>query len=79
MRLDPNGIPAVIHVIEPTGSETQVLAHIGEAPLLCALRERITAKPGETLMISPDPALAHIFIGEHGARLEPDYGARNAA
>src|SRR5579884_3283192 len=29
-RLAEDGLPAVVHVVEPTGSETQVIAHAGE-------------------------------------------------
>src|SRR5690606_2167733 len=49
MRLtDDGGIPATVQIIEPTGSETQVLVRIGETLLSCAFRERISARPGET-------------------------------
>ncbi len=62
------GIPAVVHVVEPTGSETQVVAQVGDASILCAFRERVSARPGETIWIAPDPALAHIFDAETGQR-----------
>jgi multiple sugar transport system ATP-binding protein len=74
-RLDDGGVPATVQVVEPTGSETQVLVKLGDATvhgdakLLCAFRERITARPGETLRISPDPAVAHLFETATGARL----------
>ena len=35
------GVPARVHVVDPTGSETQVMAHIGDTPVICAFRERI--------------------------------------
>jgi multiple sugar transport system ATP-binding protein len=62
------GIPAVVHVVEPTGSETQVVAQIGDASVLCAFRERVSARPGETIRIAPDPMLAHLFDAETGRR-----------
>jgi multiple sugar transport system ATP-binding protein len=62
------GIPAIVHVVEPTGSETQVVAQLGDASILCAFRERVSAKPGETIWIAPEPALAHIFDAETGRR-----------
>ena len=52
-QLDPNGLPAKVHVVEPTGSETQVLADFAGASVLCAFRERVSAKPGETIRITP--------------------------
>lgn len=68
-RLAPDGLPATIHVLEPTGSETQVMAEFAGVPIVGAFRERITARPGETIRITPDPALVHVFDAENGHRL----------
>ncbi len=64
-----DGIPATIQIVEPTGSETQVMVRIGETPLTCAFRERITERPGETIRIKPDIGLVHLFEGGSGQRL----------
>ena len=69
IKLDPTGIPITVQVIEPTGSETQVLAKVGGSPIVCAFRERIAARPGETIHIRPEPALTHVFNQETGQRL----------
>jgi multiple sugar transport system ATP-binding protein len=69
LRLDPDGIRATVQVVEPTGSETQVLLRVGEASLIGAFRERVSAQPGEVLPISPDPALAHLFDKTSGQRI----------
>ncbi|NMJ43452.1 sn-glycerol-3-phosphate ABC transporter ATP-binding protein UgpC [Roseomonas sp. JC162] len=69
LRLDPNGLPASVHVIEPTGSETQVVMHLGDASVIGAFRERITARPGETLPVSPDTSLVHLFDKGTGQRI----------
>jgi multiple sugar transport system ATP-binding protein len=69
IRLDPKGVKAKIIVIEPTGSETQVVAEIGGQTLTCVFRERITAKPGETITISPDQGVTHLFDEATGHRL----------
>jgi multiple sugar transport system ATP-binding protein len=69
LRLDPEGIRATVQVVEPTGSETQVLMRVGEASLIGAFRERIAARPGDTLPISPEPGLAHLFDGATGKRI----------
>ncbi|MEJ0016451.1 MAG: sn-glycerol-3-phosphate ABC transporter ATP-binding protein UgpC [Acetobacteraceae bacterium] len=68
-QLDPNGVPAKVHVVEPTGSETQVLAEFAGASVLCAFRERVSAKPGETIRITPEPSLVHLFDAGTGQRL----------
>jgi multiple sugar transport system ATP-binding protein len=69
LRLDAGGMPARIQVVEPTGSETQVMLRIGETPVMGAFRERIGARPGEEIRVSPDPPLVHLFAGEDGRRI----------
>ena len=68
LRLDEAGIAASIIVVEPTGSETQVSLNIGETHLLGAFRERVMGRYGDSLMISPDLDLVHLF-GPDGRRL----------
>ncbi len=69
LRIDSSGIPATVQVVEPTGSETQVLMKIGSQTMIGAFRERISAKPGEILPVIPDAALVHIFDQQSGQRL----------
>ncbi|MBV8097274.1 MAG: sn-glycerol-3-phosphate ABC transporter ATP-binding protein UgpC, partial [Acetobacteraceae bacterium] len=38
-QLRGDGLPARVHIVEPTGSETQVMAHLGDTPVVCAFRE----------------------------------------
>ena len=70
MRLAPGeGIPATVQLVEPTGSETQVLVRIGDTPLACAFRERVSAKPGEEIRIMPETSLVHLFEAGTGRRV----------
>ena len=70
MRLVPGeGIPAKVQLVEPTGSETQVTVRIGDTPLACAVRERVSARPGEEIRIMPDTALVHLFDAGSGQRV----------
>jgi len=69
LALDRAGIPATVQVVEPTGSETQVIMRIGDASVVGAFRERITARPGEMLTVRPDTQLVHLFDPESGRRL----------
>ncbi len=69
IRLDPDGTPAKVHVIEPTGSETQVVADVNGHNLTCVFRERITARPGDMIRISPDKSVTHLFDEGSGKRL----------
>jgi len=69
LKLDSGGIPATVQVVEPTGSETQVLMRIGGQSIIGAFRERVSAKPGEILPVRPDAALVHLFDQQSGRRL----------
>ena len=68
-QLRSGGIPAEVVVVEPTGSETQVVAKVGERELTCVFRERVSAQPGEIIHVAPDPALVHLFDRETGRRI----------
>ncbi len=68
-HLAGEGMAAEVVVVEPTGSETQVVARIGAATVTCAFRERIAARPGERIGIAPDPAMVHLFDQASGQRL----------
>jgi multiple sugar transport system ATP-binding protein len=68
-HLDSQGLPATVHVVEPTGSETQVMAEYAGTPIVCAFRERVSAKPGETIHITANPALVHLFDAGSGQRV----------
>ncbi len=67
--LDPNGVDAEILTVEPTGSETQVVARFAGNDIMGAFRERITTQPGQMLKIRPDPKAVHLFDTETGARI----------
>jgi multiple sugar transport system ATP-binding protein len=70
LRLDPEGgFPATVQLVEPTGSETQVMMRVGDTPLLGAFRERVTARPGDVLPIRPETSMVHLFHGDTGQRI----------
>src|SRR5215217_5537212 len=69
-RLTPDGIPVEVVVVEPTGSETQVVARSDGQEMIAIFRERVMAKPGETIRVAPDPALVHLFDEASGRRLQ---------
>jgi multiple sugar transport system ATP-binding protein len=58
-----------VTVIEPTGAETQVLGKIGGEKIVGVFRERVSTRPGETLAMSPDLSLVHLFDVESGERI----------
>jgi multiple sugar transport system ATP-binding protein len=67
--LTPDGVEAEVVLLEPTGSETQAQLRVAGQNLAGVFRERITAKPGETIRIMPRPDLVHLFDPATGVRL----------
>ena len=69
IQLNPNGLEAEVVVVEPMGSETQVVVRCGGQNLTCVFRERITAKAGEIITILPDTSVTHLFDAASGKRI----------
>ena len=69
ISLDPNGVPAEIVVIEPTGYETHLTVRLGGSEVSCVFRERVNARPGEAIRVAIDAAHVHLFDAEGGRRL----------
>jgi multiple sugar transport system ATP-binding protein len=63
------GLPAIVSVVEPTGSETQVFAHLGASNIIVTFRERIDLPRGSALPLYVDPKAIHIFDATTKARL----------
>ena len=69
ISIDADGVAAEVVVVEPTGSETQVVARHGGEEITCLFRERITARPGENISISANPSFVHLFDPNSGDHL----------
>jgi multiple sugar transport system ATP-binding protein len=68
-RLDPDGVPAEIVTVEPTGSDTLVHLRFAGHEVVGVFRERIGEHYGDTLRISPDSVHLHLFDAGTGQRL----------
>jgi multiple sugar transport system ATP-binding protein len=64
-----DGVEAEIVVVEPTGSEIQVVAKLGGEPIIAVFRERHGFKSGDKVRLKPDPRLVHLFDEQTGKRL----------
>ena len=64
-----DGIEAEVVVVEPTGSETQIVARIGKQDIIAVVRDRRPVKPGDKVKLRPMPSAAHVFDKETGKRL----------
>jgi multiple sugar transport system ATP-binding protein len=67
--LGKGGVASEVSVVEPLGSETQVISKIGGQKVVGVFRERVSARPGEKLPLVPDPNAVHLFDAETGARM----------
>jgi multiple sugar transport system ATP-binding protein len=67
--LDPSGVDAEVLTVEPTGSETHVVARFAGNEIMGAFRERITTQPGQMLKIRPEGNSVHLFDAESGRRI----------
>lgn len=68
LRVSSAGIPAEVVVVEPTGSETQVVVRLGGQDFIGVFRERHDFHPGEIINLLAQPDMAHLFdknSGEH--------------
>ncbi|MBL8590304.1 MAG: sn-glycerol-3-phosphate ABC transporter ATP-binding protein UgpC [Methylobacteriaceae bacterium] len=68
LKLESGGVPVEVSVVEPTGSETQVNVKHGKDEFICLFRERISARPGDTIHVAP--TLAHLFDAGSGKRID---------
>ena len=69
LTLSGDGMPMEVVVVEPTGSETQVVARAQNTEITCLFRDRITARPGEIIRVMPDLGKLHLFDNDVGLRL----------
>ncbi len=69
LAIASEGMPSIVSVVEPTGSETQVVADLGDGQVLAIVRERHELHPGDTIRLQPDMNFAHLFDSESGERI----------
>jgi len=70
LMLAQQGLALEVQVVEPTGSETQVIGQISGRPVVCVLRERFAARPGESIRVVADSTNVHLFDVESTARMD---------
>jgi len=71
-ELHDDGLPAEVLAVEPTGSETQVVARLAGNEIIIVMHRRISARPGDVLRVRADPDNFHLFNAESGVRIEPE-------
>ncbi len=63
------GVDAEVVVVEPTGSETQLVARIEGQDVVAIFRERHQLAPGQKIKLRPRADVVHLFDKENGKRL----------
>jgi len=69
ISLSEDGFPVEVVVIEPTGSETLILARTEGITLDAVVRDRVQTNMGGSLRFLIDPMRVHLFDGESGLRI----------
>ncbi|MCZ4316472.1 sn-glycerol-3-phosphate ABC transporter ATP-binding protein UgpC [Comamonadaceae bacterium G21597-S1] len=67
--LADHGLPATVVVVEPTGSETQIVARHGKQDIVCVTRERVPVRAGQAIRLAVDNNRAHLFDATSGKRV----------
>lgn len=58
-----------VTVAEPTGSETQIFARLGDDRVVGVFRDRVEVHGGERIAMTPNPAAVHLFDVETRRRI----------
>ena len=69
LDLASDGIEVEVAVVEPTGSETQIVARIGSQEMIAVFRDRHQVAPGDKIHLRPRAEVAHLFDKDTGRRL----------
>ena len=69
LALAPQGVPAKVVVVEPTGAETELLVQVADQHIVVVMHGRTTAQPDDIVHLALDAEKAHVFDAANGARL----------
>ena len=70
IRLEAGGLAGHVKVVEPTGSETYLVAEIAGQEITAVVKERYRADPGAKIELGFDRNQIHLF-DEAGKRIDP--------
>lgn len=71
-EVSEEGTEFKVVVIEPTGSEIQVILNLGGENVTAAFRDRLSLGPGDKVRLAMSKNGLHLFDSESGKRLNPD-------
>jgi len=64
-----DGTPAVVDVVEPTGSQTEIFARIGSDRVVASVPDMVDIKSGDRIRLRPAEGREHLFDSETRQRL----------
>ena len=67
--VDAGGLPATVHLVEPNGPDTLIIAFVGETEVRMLTQQRVNLSSGETIHFSPNIDGALLFEPSTGTRL----------
>ncbi len=67
--LAPEGVPARVVVVEPTGAETELMLEVGGQQITVVMHGRTAAQPEDTVHLTLEAAKAHVFDTGSGQRI----------
>ena len=67
---DGGAIAATVSTVEPTGPEIHLYAEAAGRDLCAITQERISPRPGDSIMLTPAADRIHLFDEKSGKRLE---------
>ena len=69
LEIASDGFEVEVVVIEPTGSETQLVARVGGQEIAAVFRERHEFSPGKRIRLRPRTDCMHLFDPSNGQRI----------
>jgi multiple sugar transport system ATP-binding protein len=75
LKVAGSGIGGEIVLVEPTGSETQLLVRIGDVTATVTTRDRVGLAVGERIFLDAEPGRLHLFDDASGRRLSGERAA----
>jgi multiple sugar transport system ATP-binding protein len=55
------GFETIVHVVEPTGAQTEIIAKLGAQQVVALVRERLDVRPGQKLVLAPEITQVRLF------------------
>ncbi|MEP7328715.1 MAG: sn-glycerol-3-phosphate ABC transporter ATP-binding protein UgpC [Betaproteobacteria bacterium] len=63
------GLAVDVVVVEPTGADTQLYCRFNGQEVTAMMRDRVSVRPGDRIVLIPDQPRAHVFDAASGVRI----------